>query len=122
MRCVRVVIPRHEPLPGRYELVPCPKWCLGRHLRGQQPRKASFRPVRNIEAMARRCHGQGAHKAVAVAVSEPALNPRVTTGDAVAGIQQDVEVTRRRLMRVVEWHVAPPCQMTPRYYEAIRKE
>jgi hypothetical protein len=39
------------------------------------------------------------------------LNPSVPAGDATANLHQQFKIALWRLVRVVEWHLPPPCRI-----------
>ena len=60
-----------------------------------------------MKAAAPTCQRQRSYKAVAVPVLEAALHPRLAVGDTTSSIYQQLDVTKRCLIRGVKWHVSP---------------
>ena len=116
------VVEPNQTLPGRETSHPRPKRHLRRKLSSKAPGEPSFYLVRLLKGSAPGYHRQRSYETVAVAILKATLHPIALAGNATARIPQQVRVPEWCLMRIVERHVASPCQMIYRYYEAGGKE
>ncbi len=102
-----VIIEPHEALSCRDASEPRPRSRSRRKLRGKHPGEPSFYPIWHGETSTAGYHRQRSDKTATVTVLGPALHPTISSGNATARFPQKFEVAERRLIRVVEWHVAP---------------